>query len=77
LLVEDKQRHHVGRRRGYRPAVAGDCGRFFVIDRAVFALLIEWGFNYTDLMTMELREIVGWHETIASIQRRRADAARG
>jgi hypothetical protein len=50
-------------------------GDFLVIDRAVFALLIEWGFSYAELMEIELREVVGWHKTIASLERRRADKA--
>jgi len=57
----------------YRLTIERGRGRFFIIERTVFALLIEWGFTYTELMAMDLPEVAAWCDTIITIQRQRAE----
>jgi len=59
----------------YRLIIERGRGRFFIIERTVFALLVEWGFQYSDLLEMSLPEIAAWYETVVKIAEARREAA--
>jgi len=59
----------------HRLAVERGCGRFFIIERTVFALLVEWGFQYSELLEMPLPEIAAWYGTLVKIAEARREAA--
>jgi hypothetical protein len=59
----------------YRLAIERGRGRFFIIERTVFALLVEWGFQYSELLEMSLPEIAAWYDTIVKIAEARREAA--